>query len=602
MTRLKAAHHQLHEYADPQSIERGEQYFARGAVRPLRVRGQVLEADVEGSMYEPYRVRVTFDEAGVVEAACSCPYEWSGWCKHIVAALLAYLDAPDEVEERPALEDRLAELDEEQRERLLLNLLRDPEIADAIERHLDRLEFQQSGAEVARGRRSSVDVEAFRRSVRHDFRSSGYGYDEYYYGEGGGISLDEPLAQIRAFVDGGDSANALALLEVLTDELADMIDHEYIYSEGIDWWELDSVWCEALLIGPLSRAERQRWGKKLLKWDEPLDAYGWGGALGGAQLAAEQGLDGPILEAWRRGERSDDEEIEDRTALQHVAEALLAALERQGEDDTFLNVARATDHGLRYLLKLIGLERGEQAVQEADTWLRTPDDALTVAKALREQGNMQGALRAAEQGLSLESLSPDESPWLGGWGPAPVTRYALATWLADLAEGMGRREVALRATVIAFREQPSVALYEQVQALSGEAWEREYHSALLQVLRSRQGYGSSDASSTLFLREGRLEDAMRVAEGTHEEKVVRRVMEGVLGAHPGWVIEQALKRAEPIMDQGKSGHYHEAVTWLRHARDAYRAMNRDDEWRRYLADLKQTHGRKYKLMGLMRGL
>jgi uncharacterized Zn finger protein len=44
---------------------------------------------VAGSEFAPYEVSVTFDEAGITEAACGCPYEWDGWCKHIVATLLA---------------------------------------------------------------------------------------------------------------------------------------------------------------------------------------------------------------------------------------------------------------------------------------------------------------------------------------------------------------------------------------------------------------------------------------------------------------------------------------------------------------------------------
>jgi uncharacterized Zn finger protein len=56
------------------------------------------------------------------------------------------------------------------------------------------------------------------------------------------------------------------------------------------------------------------------------------------------------------------------------------------------------------------------------------------------------------------------------------------------------------------------------------------------------------------------------------------------------------------MDQGKAGHYDEAVAWLRYARDAYRAAHREAEWQQYRAGVKAKHGRKYKLMGLMKGL
>jgi len=38
---------------------------------------------------KPYQVRITFDQKGIIDAECSCPYDWGGFCKHIVAVLLA---------------------------------------------------------------------------------------------------------------------------------------------------------------------------------------------------------------------------------------------------------------------------------------------------------------------------------------------------------------------------------------------------------------------------------------------------------------------------------------------------------------------------------
>ncbi len=81
---------------------RGEEYFVQGMVLSLVRRAQSLQARVEGSEGEPYRVSVQWQSDGGVEANCSCPYmeEWDGWCKHVVAALLYYDeeqgDVPDE--------------------------------------------------------------------------------------------------------------------------------------------------------------------------------------------------------------------------------------------------------------------------------------------------------------------------------------------------------------------------------------------------------------------------------------------------------------------------------------------------------------------------
>jgi uncharacterized Zn finger protein len=80
----------IRSLATAQSFERGENYYHSGAVLGLSKRGNTLLAHVEGSSYEPYEVTVELSEHGVIEAYCTCPYDWGGYCKHVVAALLAY--------------------------------------------------------------------------------------------------------------------------------------------------------------------------------------------------------------------------------------------------------------------------------------------------------------------------------------------------------------------------------------------------------------------------------------------------------------------------------------------------------------------------------
>jgi len=46
-------------------------------------------ADCEGSY--TYHLRVELDEGGIQSAFCTCPYDYAGYCKHIVALLLTYI-------------------------------------------------------------------------------------------------------------------------------------------------------------------------------------------------------------------------------------------------------------------------------------------------------------------------------------------------------------------------------------------------------------------------------------------------------------------------------------------------------------------------------
>ena len=68
----------IRAHSSPESYSRGRSYYERGAVADLALRGSLLEGAVEGSEYEPYRVRVGFDAGGITLATCSCPYELGG--------------------------------------------------------------------------------------------------------------------------------------------------------------------------------------------------------------------------------------------------------------------------------------------------------------------------------------------------------------------------------------------------------------------------------------------------------------------------------------------------------------------------------------------
>ena len=91
------------ELCTESSFERGYEYFNESAVLWVTRRGSQLFGEVQGSEYDPYGVCVTFNGAELIAADCTCPYDWGGYCKHIVATLLTCLHDSDSVLERPPL-------------------------------------------------------------------------------------------------------------------------------------------------------------------------------------------------------------------------------------------------------------------------------------------------------------------------------------------------------------------------------------------------------------------------------------------------------------------------------------------------------------------
>lgn len=121
----------IRQYASQESFQRGREYYEEGAVFSATQRGNQLLAAVQGSEYLPYRVCITLEPGALAQATCSCPYDWGGYCKHTVAALLTFIHQPEQVEEQPTIEAILAELDWDQLHTLLLKLVeQQPEVAD----------------------------------------------------------------------------------------------------------------------------------------------------------------------------------------------------------------------------------------------------------------------------------------------------------------------------------------------------------------------------------------------------------------------------------------------------------------------------------------
>ena len=121
--------------ATASSYDRGVDYYHQGAVESATLRGSQLFAAVQGSEWEPYRVGVTFLGSDFT-ASCTCPYEWEGYCKHVVATLLAAGDddGPVPIETKPPIADLLDGMDANALRALIHRLVEsDPALVDVVD-------------------------------------------------------------------------------------------------------------------------------------------------------------------------------------------------------------------------------------------------------------------------------------------------------------------------------------------------------------------------------------------------------------------------------------------------------------------------------------
>lgn len=101
-----------------------------------------------------------------------------------------------------------------------------------------------------------------------------------------------------------------------------------------------------------------------------------------------------------------------------------------------------------------------------------------------------------------------------------------------------------------------------------------------------------------------LDDAIAALEPYASHTLIEQVVDAALQSRSqfAWVIQACHKQAEPIIEGGKAEYYYAAAKWLAKARTAYQALGRDEEWKTYLSDLLNRHGRKYKLVPMLKAL
>ena len=428
-----------------------------------------------------------------------------------------------------------------------------------------------------RERQAPLDSTPFRRQAQAILR----GAEDWRAVSGAASQFQELIARVEPFLAAGDGRNALVILEAITEVYVDQW-FEFDDSDGElgnVFADLGSAFAEAILSADFSLEKRRAWEKKLTRWQHEVEEYGVDEAFGPAIGAAKFGWDYPPLQRAMQGRVTREGAWEGKPPwyADELAVARLNVLERQGRLEEYIHLAEAEGQTTQYVTMLVQVGRVQEAVTYGLKSLGMADEALTLAQALREHGHLQDALRIAERGLALEGN---------------VT--TLACWLRDLAAGLGNKDLALKAASAAFSASLSLDDYQAVQPLAGDTWS-QLKQELLKHLASR---GTSvSAKVDIYVHEGMLDQAIKAIDEDRYAwySTVEKVVDAAWQSHPDWVIRACKKQAEPIMDEGKSQHYHHALRWLSKARQAYLAAGREAEWHVYLEELIAKHTRKRSL-------
>ncbi|WP_293128131.1 SWIM zinc finger domain-containing protein [Microcoleus sp. bin38.metabat.b11b12b14.051] len=570
------------------SLNRAEDYYLGGNVTNAVLRGNMVQATVYGSQSQAYSVSLPFTHAGLTSGVfCTCPYDSDGWCKHIIATLFLCLREPEKIEQGERLEDLLSSLNDAQIYELVEHLVdNEPLLINAIAQYVNSNAISAPTNQPTKiPRRSAIDPALFRRQVREIFRKAeDYCEYEYDYDEEDLITEEilELIDQAQEFSKHGDGKNALVILEAITsgcvDDWHDV--EEYGFESSQITNALDEAWTEAILTAELTAEEEIDFQVMLEGWNDEWDCD-----FSMSLEALRQGWDYPPLQQILEG-NINGEGIWDVDAPDYAHDLTLIRLQifdRQNRDAEYLYLAQAEGCTQQYLTMLARLDRIEEAVEAATTEMTSSGEAFALVQILEQDGYSKEALIICQLGLDLPGND----------------NYKLAVSMNDLAVELGENEIALKAKIRIFEIEPSLKDYLLIQKLSGERWST-LKADFLADFKTNKNYGDTEAQVDIWLHEGLIEDAIGLVDTSYGSKVVHQVMEAAIFHNPDWVIANACRRAESIVDQMKSAQYDIAIEWLEKAYTAYLKNGRNAEWSAYRAELMEVHGRKRKFIGLLK--
>jgi uncharacterized Zn finger protein len=606
---------QIKNRTDSGSFSRGRAYFRSGHIIAPALRAGRLMAQCLGSELEPYRVSATLAPAGQkgtnpLDFGCSCPR--GGFCKHVVALLLTWIDAPERFVERPPLASQLAEHSREDLMAMIERMVdRHPDLQRLVDFPVLAVPDVEAGASASE---TTVDADAIRRHIRTVFADVGHATAWDYADWGVAphiVSEIEPLVEFgQQLGAAGQWVNAQIVFTAIAEELIEEIDEAHLAGDeeselaGIIFRVVGAL-AEMLDIQQhLSEEERLPGDarERLIRTIHDLwvyDAVGGGGidtaaVCANALIRATTPEERAMVEAWLRAETT--------TASRPVRAVTGLIASMRSQDGATLEDLLTLYHDAELWeeVAIINLELGriDEAATVAGRHLRNAYALRHVADRFVEHGG-----EAASRGIALV----DDLLWEIEGTDRPAEEV-LEGWLMERYRQLARPDRALEMAQRRFQRNPSLETFRDVRRIAempGVAdgtWEKvrpalfdrvkgaELLPALVEILLSER-----DVAGALHAYEqlGRQQPgASRYVNPVHwVGQLGPQVAEAAAETHPDQAVAIWLDLAERRIDQRKRDTYQQAAAYLARVKAVLEGSGRTEEWRTVITELRGRHTR-----------
>ena len=246
------------------SFARGYALYREGAIFDTFIQGEVLTGKCQGSGAPYYQLQVRIDDGGFIDAFCDCPYDWGGYCKHLVALMLTYIHDPDEFVELQNTTTLLSGMEKEDLVNLVVKMIGDdPNKNLQLQNDLQEIDENKGEGTPREKRKTTVKKADYRRKIRYILHSlDGYRPSEAYWLVSGMVGqLIEVRDSAGLFLNEGDAEGALVILTTLLIEAGNAFGSidDSNGDMGYLMGELLVPMVETILSNNLSKAQTPNW-------------------------------------------------------------------------------------------------------------------------------------------------------------------------------------------------------------------------------------------------------------------------------------------------------------------------------------------------------
>jgi len=570
---------ELQRLAGETSYSRGVEYFDEGRVADVHLVGNCIYATVRGS--RAYRVELS-TEGGEMSYSCTCPFfqDATAFCKHCVAAGLAFLDANEadggasmrkvQAQQETNMKDVEAYLKSQDKASLVSMLLDQTKVDDRL---LSRLQ-------VKAGKGKKVGLATLKKVIDRAVDQGGFVdyHSMHQYSDG----LYETINNLHDLLEVEHAAELMELSEYFLTRLEiqmDMVDDSDGYMSEI-FYNIQELHHDACA---LAKPDPEELARKLFAWETQS---GWEVFYGASEHYADV-LGKKGLKVYQ--------------VLAEKEWAKLSSL-KAGDD-------RHSFDGNRFritsIMEQLASQTGdiEKLVEVKTKDLSFAYSYLQIAEIYKKDSKAEKALEWAEKGVKAFPKRTDSR---------------LREFLANEYHKRKRHDDAMQ---IIWAEFADDARFEEYKLLKDhaeraggvEAW-KHWREKALQLIRkgiadsNRAAKGrhllwnANDRSELvkIFLWEKDIDAAWAEAEdGGCHESLWRELAAKREANHPEDALAVYQSLVEPQIKQMNNDAYRNAAALVKKIALLFKQLGREEAWNHYRNTLCETHKRKRNFMVLI---